>query len=240
MMTRRTFLTAEWRYLAMLNYTVDPSVLRRLVPRGTELDSYGGDTFVSVVGFRFLSTRVFGWGFPFHRNFEEVNLRFYVRRNTAEGWRRGVVFVRELVPRRAIAFLARACYGEPYLALPMRYRIEHTPEKVSVEYGWRRRGTWESVRAAAEGRPESIQSGSLEEFITEHYWGYTARQAGCSEYQVEHPRWQVWRAVEARLEAEVSSLYGDAFVESLSARPASAFIADGSPVIVRQGAKVLE
>jgi len=208
-------------------------VLKSLVPPGTELDFYRGDTFVSVVVFRFLSTKVFGWGFPFHRNFDEVNLRFYVRRKTAEGWRRGVVFVRELVPRRAIAFVARAYYGEPYIALPMRHRIDHTVEKIRVEYAWLRQGTWESVHAAAEGQPETIQNGSVEEFITEHYWGYTARRAECSEYQVEHPRWQVWRAAEATLDAEVSSLYGDTFVESLSARPASAFIADGSPVVVR-------
>ncbi len=239
-MKTRTFLTAEWRYLAMLNYAVDPSVLKRFVPPRTELDSYRGDTFVSVVGFRFLSTRVFGWAFPFHRNFEEVNLRFYVRRNAAEGWRRGVVFIRELVPRRAIAFVARACYGEPYTALPMRHRIDHTMQKIRLEYGWQRRGRWESLHAAAEGPSETIQNGSVGEFITEHYWGYTARGVECSEYQVEHPRWQIWRAAEATLNADVSSLYGDAFVESLSARSASAFIADGSPVVVRRASDLSE
>ena len=186
---------------------------------------------------RFLSTKVFGCAFPFHRNFEEVNLRFYVRRRIAEGWRRGVVFIRELVPRRAIAFVGRTCYGEPYTALPMRHRIDHTIEKIRVEYEWRRQGKWESVCAAAEGQPKTIEKGSLEEFITEHYWGYTARRAACSEYQVEHPPWHVWRAPEATLEADVSTLYGDVFVESLSSRPASAFIADGSPVVVRNASE---
>ena len=238
-MKARAFLTAEWRHLVMLNYVVEPSVLKRFVPPGTELDFHGGQTFVSVVGFRFLRTRVFGWAFPFHRNFEEVNLRFYVRRQAAEGWRRGVVFLRELVPRRAIALIARTCYGEPYTALPMRHRIDLTTEKIRVNYGWRRQGRWESVRAAAEGRPRAVEDGSLEEFITEHYWGYTARKAACSEYQVEHPRWQVWRALEATLEADVASLYGEVFAESLSSRPASAFIADGSPVVVRQTSKCL-
>ncbi len=239
-MKASAFLTAEWRHLAMLNYAVDPSVLKRFVPPGTELDSHRGDTFISMVGFRFLRTRVFGSAFPFHRNFEEVNLRFYVRRHVAEGWRRGVVFIREMVPRRAIAFVARTCYGEPYMALPMRHRIDQTSEKIRVEYEWQRQGKWESMRAAAEGQPEAIENGSLEEFISEHYWGYTARKASCSEYQVEHPRWHVWRAIEATLEAEVLTLYGDAFVESLSSRPASAFIADGSPVVVRHACELSE
>lgn len=239
-MKARTFLTAEWRHLVMLNYAVDASVLKGFVPAGTELDYYRSDAFISVVGFRFLRAKVFGLAIPFHRSFEEVNLRFYVRRQVAEGWRRGVVFIRELVPRRAIAFIARRCYGEPYTALPMRHRIDHTTERIRVEYGWQRQGRWESVCAAAEGQPKAIENGSLEEFITEHYWGYTARKAACSEYQVEHPRWQVWDALEATLEADVSTLYGDAFVESLSSPPASAFIADGSPVVVRQACEFAE
>jgi uncharacterized protein len=239
-MKAHTFLTAEWRHLAMLNYVVDPSVLKRFVPSGTELDSYQGDYFVSVVGFRFLNTRVLGWAFPLHRNFDEVNLRFYVRRHAPEGWRRGVVFIQELVPRRAIAFVGRTCYGEPYRALPMRHRIDHTVEKICVEYGWQLQGRWESMRAAAEGQSKPIEHGSLEEFITEHYWGYTARKAACAEYQVEHPRWQVWRAVEATLDADVPTLYGDSFAESLSSRPASAFIADGSWVVVRRRSEFSE
>jgi uncharacterized protein len=229
------FLTAEWRYLAMLNYVVDPAILSPFVPVGTELDSYQGNYFVSVVGFRFLNTRVRGWAIPFHRNFEEVNLRFYVRRRAAEGWRRGVVFIRELVPRRAIAFIARAFYGEPYTALPMRHKIDHSPREIGVEYGWRFQGKWESLRAASAGAAKPIASGSLEEFITEHYWGYTARAAASAEYEVEHPHWEIWSAEDAALQADVAALYGATFSRSLEARPASAFIADGSPVVVRRG-----
>jgi uncharacterized protein len=227
------FLSAEWRYLVMLNYVVDPDVLKSLVPDGTELDFYGDRTFVSVVGFRFTRTRIFGISFPLHSDFEEVNLRFYVRRKTDAGWRRGVVFVRELVPRRAIAFIARVFYGEPYLALPMRHHIDLSGNGVRVEYSWRRHGKWESIYAAGNGQPQSIQNGSEEEFITEHYWGYTARPAGCNEYQVDHPRWQIWHAAQAALNADIASLYGECFVESLATEPSSAFIADGSSIAVR-------
>ncbi len=217
----------------MLNFAIDPSILRPFVPTGTELDSYRGITHVSVVGFHFLDTRVWGVGFPFHRDFEEVNLRFYVRHRSGEEWRRGVVFIRELVPRRAIAFIARTFYGEPYSALPMTHSIERSDSQIRVEYAWRCAGRWESLHVRGSGEPQPVESGSEEEFITEHYWGYTSRTDGCSEYQVEHPRWQVWRGIEAGLDADVASLYGERFVESLSAQPASAFIADGSPIAVR-------
>src|SRR5581483_4853719 len=230
----KAFLTAEWRYLAMLNYAVDPRLLQPLVPSGTELDFHVGTTFLSVVGFRFLRTRVFGVPFPLHRDFEEVNLRFYVRRKTDGGWRRGVVFIREIVPRRAIAFVARTFYGEPYIALPMRHGIKLSGVGVSAEYAWRRAGRWESLRAVGVSQPREIESGSEAEFITEHYWGYTACKAGCHEYEVEHPRWQVWHCSEAHLDADIGALYGGQFVETLSHAPTSAFIADGSPVAVRR------
>jgi len=119
------FLTANWRYLAMLNYVVDPQLIDPLVPAETEIDFENGETFLSVVGFLFLDTRLLGLPIPLHRDFEEVNLRFYVRRKSADPSRRGVVFIRELVPRRAIALVARTFYRENYVAVPMRHEIEH-------------------------------------------------------------------------------------------------------------------
>src|SRR5690242_18659576 len=187
----------------MLNYAVDPKILEPMVPPGTELDFDNGQTFLSVVGFLFLNTRLLGLPIPLHRDFEEVNLRFYVRRKSADTWRRGVVFVRELVPRVAIATVARVFYGEPYTALPMRHAITDNETGVSVEYGWRRGRKWEEIRmTASPGQPQSVAAGSHEEFIIEHYWGYTANRQ-TSEYRVEHPRWRIWPATTATLKADV-------------------------------------
>jgi len=231
------FLTAEWRSLVMLNYAVDPAILHPLLPRGVELDLWQGEALVSVVGFLFLRTRMLGCAIPFHENFEEVNLRFYVRRREADGWRRGVTFVREIVPRRAIAWTARALYNEPYLACPMRHVV--TQEK--CEYAWRFRGEWHRIAAEIRGQPASMAPGSAEEFIFEHYWGYTAqRDGGTVEYQVEHPSWSVWTAENPRLECDVGAIYGLVFAEALRAPPRSAFVADGSPVTVRGGRRIRE
>jgi len=228
----KPFLTANWRYLAMLNFVVDAKIIAPLVPPGTEIDFENDETFLSVVGFLFLDTRLLGLPIPLHRDFEEVNLRFYVRKKSADTWRRGVVFVRELVPRRAIALVARTFYGENYVALPMKHQIDHADLKLSVEYSWRRGHNWESLKMSASGESQSIAAGSHPEFITEHYWGYTSVRGGCSEYRVEHPRWKIWSAETSKLSADVAALYGDQFVESLTAVPCSAFIADGSPIEV--------
>jgi uncharacterized protein YqjF (DUF2071 family) len=230
----KPFLTANWRYLAMLNYVADPIILTPLIPAGTELDFENGEAFISVVGLLFLDTRLLGLPIPRHRDFEEVNLRFYVRKKSADTWRRGVVFVRELVPKRAIATIARTFYGEPYLALPMKHEIEHVDLRLKVAYSWRRGSKWESLSMTATGEPAAIPAGSHAEFITEHYWGYTCVRGGCSEYRVEHPRWKIWHAETFELRADVAKLYGEQFVGTLSAPPRSAFIADGSPITVER------
>ncbi len=240
---RRVFLTAEWRHLLVLNYSIDPSVLKPLTPVGTELDRFEGRTYVSMVGFMFLNTRVLGVRMPLHQNFEEVNLRFYVRRQTSEGIRRGVVFVREIVPRWAIATVARVFYNENYASMPMRHTVVLQRGEISagseVEYGWRHRGQWNMLRGTLSGAPELAKEGSLEQFITEHYWGYARqRNGGSVEYEVAHPRWRVWPAATSEFKCDVPRIYGDAFVNCLSAPPQSAFVADGSEVELYRGTKL--
>ena len=235
------FLTAEWRHLAMLNYDADPAVLVPFLPRGTELDLWQGRALVSMVGFLFLQTRVRGIPIPFYRNFEEVNLRFYVRRRAEEGWRRGVVFVKELVPRAAIALVARRFYHEPYLALPMSHRIEGAQDSVrSAEYSWRFQQRRNFLRVVTSGAAQPLVAGSEAEFITEHYWGYNAQPDGSTlEYRVEHPRWRVYAAADATFDCDVAGLYGETFCACLSGPPASAFLAEGSAITVRRGVRLV-
>lgn len=238
----KPFLTAEWRTLTMLNYEVGPDLLRPYLPAGTELDTHNGVLYVSVVGFLFLHTRVLGMPIPFHRNFEEVNLRFYVRRRTPDEWRRGVVFIKEIVPRRAIAAVARWVYNENYVALPMRHTIQlpsSQSNEGTAEIGWRTRSRWDTLHVEFEGEPVLPEPGSEEEFITEHYWGYTRqRDGGTKEYRVEHPQWRIWRATRAELACDVGEVYGEQFVEPLSVAPVSALVAVGSDVRVGNGASI--
>lgn len=236
------FLTAEWRYLAMLNFEVDRGALAPLVPRGTEVDEWQGSTYLSAVGFLFLGTRVLGLPIPFHRDFEEVNLRFYVRRKTVAGWRRGVAFVKELVPRAAVAMLARALYNEKYVAVPMSHEIKRArdePGRVeSVAYEWTIAGRRNRLSLSVASEPRPLVPGSHAEFIAEHYWGYSVqRGGGTCEYEVRHPPWRVATAVQAGLDCDVNHLYGE-LGRFLLGAPASAFLADGSEVAVSHGARL--
>ena len=261
------FLTAEWRDLVILNYEVDPALLAEYVPRGTEIDSHGGKTYISLVGFRFLRTRLFGAiPIPFHTNFDEINLRFYVRRREGDAVKRGVVFIREIVPRRAIAAVARLAYGERYECRRMRHTLRrNVPEAagshadspgaapaaseaprllraasrasgIEAEYQWLSGCKWGGLRVEAAGEPSLPADGSLEQFITEHYWGYAAqRDGGCVEYEVRHVPWRVWRCTAAAFDGYATDLYGRALAEVVARPPDSAFLAEGSAVQVLAG-----
>jgi uncharacterized protein YqjF (DUF2071 family) len=230
------FLTAEWRYLAMLNYAVDPALLAPLVPRGTELDEFQGKNYVSLVGFRFERARVRGIWIPFHSDFDEVNLRFYVRRAAGSDVRRGVVFVREIVPRWAIAKVAQAWFGEKYIALPMAHKVvEPTSEggRIQTEYRWRFHGKWNAVRADCSARPTLPAADSRDAFFVEHYWGYARdRKGGTLEYRVEHDRWRTWPVSQAAFEGDASEAFGPELARCLGRAPDSALMAEGSTVAV--------
>ncbi len=239
------FLTAEWRHLAMLNYEADPRLLASFIPDGTELDRWHGKVFISLVGFRFLRTKLFGLlPIPMHSNFDEVNLRFYVRRQadnqTDTEVRRGVVFIREMVPRRAIAFVARTFYNENYVALPMAHEIRSVGDHgLSVAYRWRGGKRWNEINLETAGNPELPAEGSEEQFITEHYWGYAARPGGgCVEYRVTHPSWSVWQSRQSAFEGDGEEFYGKEIAEVLRGKPQSAFLAEGSAVTVMRGQRL--
>lgn len=220
----------------MLNYEIPPEVLSPLVPKHTVLDLFEGRALASIVAFRFLDTRVLGIPVPFHRHFDEVNLRFYVKREMTDGSvRRAAVFIRELVPRRAIAFTARLFYNEPYQTVPMHSRVPPAlmTSPGRLMYGWFSHGKHSHASATTVGSPLPLERGSEAEFIAEHYWGYTSQRDGSTvEYQVAHPSWRVWQATAPSFDANVSDLYGNAFAAPLAAPPRSMFVAEGSRVTV--------
>jgi uncharacterized protein YqjF (DUF2071 family) len=234
----RAFLTAQWRHLPMLNFEVDQAILEPYLPRGLELDSWNGKHYVSLVGFMFLDARLLGIRIPFHGRFPEVNLRFYVRRPGTIEDRRGVVFIRELVPKWCVSFVAGRVYHESFLTVPMRYRIADASDAAApttVEYDWRFGGRWNRLHVEAAGAWRRPEAGSLEEFVVEHYWGYTRQpDGGCLEYSVAHPPWSIRCVTHAELDCDAVALYGPALGAALSRPAESAFLADGSGVSVRK------
>lgn len=233
------FLTAQWRSLAMLNYEIDPAILEPYLPAGTTLDAWNEKHYISIVGLMFLNTRLYGIPMPLHRDFEEVNLRFYVRRAINDELRRGVVFIKEIVPKRAIAAVARAIYNENYITMPMTHAFHSAGCAHRVTYEWGHPPAQHNLSIEVNGEPTMLRDDSEEAFIAEHYWGYAAqRDGGTLEYEVEHPRWRIWRSQGANLQCDIEQLYGSHFAPYITPLPDSAFLAEGSPVTVRKGIRI--
>lgn len=227
------FLTAEWKNLIMANYIIDPAVLKPYLPDKTELDLFNENAFVSLVGFMFMNTRLLGFKIPFHVNFEEVNLRFYVRYNDNGVWKRGTVFIKEIVPKAAISIIANTVYNEKYDTKKMRHIITESEKEIALSYQWKHRGKWNKIEAAVEKPAQAMITGSEEEFIAEHYWGYSKYNNSITfEYNVQHPAWKIFPVKNYLIDCDFTSLYGAAFSTLMDAKPNSVFVAEGSEVAV--------
>lgn len=231
----KKFLTARWQDLVMANYEIEPSVLEEFVPSGTELDLHNGKCFASLVGFMFLDTRVQGFLIPFHINFEEVNLRFYVKRETENEIRRGVTFIKEIVPKTAIAKVARTFYGEPY----EKWEMSHAKSKNELVYAWWKADERYKIAVTIGENMGVPVADSHGEFIIEHYWGYTKRSENrTDEYKVEHPKWELFGINDFEIKADFGKLYGEQFAFMNAEKPFSIFMAKGSEVSVYKGARI--
>ena len=219
----------------MANYEIEPSLLADFVPNGVSLDLHDGKCFVSLVAFMFLNTKVLRVPVPFHVNFEEVNLRFYVKRETEKEIRRGVTFIKEIVPRFAIAKVARTFYGEPYEA----WKMSHEKSGNDLRYDWWKGENSYYIKLEIGENTGVPDENSEGEFIIEHYWGYTKRGGNrTDEYKVEHPKWELYTIEDYEIKADFGKLYGAKFAVLNAQKPNSIFMAKGSEIAVYKGAKI--
>jgi uncharacterized protein YqjF (DUF2071 family) len=219
----------------VINYVVDPKILEKYVPPGTELDFFEGKCYVSFIGFLFENVRVLGLKIPFHSDFEEVNLRFYVRRFENGVWKRGAVFISEIVPKFAISFVANTFYNEHYRTLPMKHTLKVNENSREFIYQWKVNNNWNTIRVETDKNPVKIEVGSEAEFITEHYFGYNkVSETETIEYQVTHPRWQQYEVTKNNSAIDFEGVYGKefAFIKDLEAT--SVFLAVGSKISIEE------
>ena len=238
---RPVFLSADWHNLLFANYVIDPKVLTPFVPEGTNLNYHNGSCYISVVAFQFLNTKVFGFPAFTNRKFAEINLRFYVKRRLPDGSERsGVVFVKEIVPSRLIAWTARTLYGENYIAMDMDHQItaiSNQEKKVIYRCGVQELSN--RISAVVSQERATNGNGTLEAYITEHYWGYSGTdQNSTVEYEVKHPKWPVNRINDCSIDFDFESLYGTPFRLLSEIEPTSVLYCKGSDITVHFGAKV--
>lgn len=226
-----TFLKAHWQNLIMANYEIDPSILLPYLPKGLELDFHNGKTYVSLVGFLFKDTSIFNIPIPFWGTFEEVNLRFYVIRKEKNTMKRGVVFINETVPNKIVAWVANKLYKEHYIAIPTRHNWNLNQEKKEIQYEWKVKSKWNSIKVEASATKKKMEIDSIEEFIFEHYFGYTKVHAEHSiEYKINHPSWEINSIHNYQIDCDFAAFYGDNFKVLNTTIPQSVLLAEGSDI----------
>ena len=228
-----SFLKAEWRKLAIANYEVSPEILKKYLPAFTELDLWNGKYYVSLIGFMFLNTKILGMKIPYHINFEEVNLRFYVKYKEGDEWKRGVVFIKELVPKSALTIVVNTLYKEHYQTVSMSHKWRIDEASIYTEYNWIMNKQEQSFSIQADNEQIEIPIGSEEEFITEHYWGYTKiSNSKTFEYEVRHPRWKTYPIKNHSIKVDFELVYGKDFSFLNQQQPISVMLAEGSEISV--------
>ena len=231
-------IKAKWKKLVLANYAIEPSLLTKYLPLHTQHEYWNDRCFVSLVGFMFLETKILGMKFPFHSNFEEVNLRFYVRRPVQGGWKRGVVFIKEIVPLHAVTFIANTFFREHYETMPMKHSWKLSNERMEIEYQWKKK-EWNTLKVTTGSLPYDMVKGSQEDFFTENYWGYNRVHADLTlEYEVEHPPWKFYKPMEYFIQADFGRLYGPEFSFLTNESPYSVIVAEGSGITLKKGTEV--
>ncbi len=228
---KNPFLHTEWRKLIMINYEVNPEILTPYLPHGTELDSWNGKYYVSVVGFKFLNTKVMGIKFPFHINFEQVNLRFYVKRKVGDEIRHGVVFIKEIIDKTIVKMVAKMLYKENYIQQPMKHSWQEDADHLNIKYEWKLNGKWNSIAVKTGKILKDTLKDSQERFIAEHYWGNIQIKKNKSyEFKVEHEPWKIYSLVDYNIDVDFESVYGKSFECLQHQEPSSVFLVEGSEV----------
>lgn len=217
----------------MANYEIDPKLLIPYLPKGVKLDYFQGKCYISLVGFLFKNTSLFKIPIPFWGSFEEINLRFYVVREEAGEVKRGVVFINETVPNKIVAFVANKLYKEHYTAIPTKYNWQINKKEKHITYQWKVNNHWNCLKVKASAINEIMKIDSIEEYIFEHYYGYTkVNDCKTLEYKVIHPKWEINRISEYEIDCDFAQCYGQDFALLNHISPSSVMLAVGSNVEV--------
>ena len=228
-----TFLKANWENIIMANYAIDPEILAPYLPKGVSLDLYNGKAYVSLVGFMFKKTKLFNFPIPYFGTFEEINLRFYVIRKEGKQIKRGVVFINETIPYRIVAWMANKLYKEHYIAVPTKHEINNVSNSNKIKFEWLLNKNWNSIYVEASKECFAIKPNSFENFIYEHYYGYTkVNENKTLEYKLQHPIWNTYKILDYKIDCNFEAMYGESFSVLNQTKPEAVFIAEGSSVNV--------
>ena len=227
----KTFLTARWENLAIITYKIHPASLSIYIPPGLAADTINGDAFVSIVAFDFNDIKIKSLRIPFHVNFPEINLRFYVKDEN----RNGVVFISEFVDKYFVPFVANSVYNENYKRIRMKkvMKILDGDDVIHLNYNMNMKGREFNLNMKAKQESFIPGENTIEHFIKEHEWGFgKSRRGKLLSYKVVHPVWEVCPVTHFSHNFDFGLIYGNKWEMLNDEKPFNVMFAKGSEVKV--------
>jgi hypothetical protein len=223
-------MTASWKRLINMTYAVSPELLLPHVPAGVTLDCIDGKAFVGLVPFSFENVTMNRLRIPFHQSFPEINLRFYVKHRLG----RGVVFLRECAPKRAVVWLARKKYNEPYCCKKMKEKVRmFTDGTFSVAHSLWSNGIKNTVEVTARTTPVFPDKNSSAHYFKELELGFgIAHNKQTMLYRIHHPEWEVFPVVSYALNMNFGAVFGEKWAFLSAEKPLDVSLVKGSAVTV--------
>ncbi|HET8854857.1 MAG TPA: DUF2071 domain-containing protein [Salinimicrobium sp.] len=229
-----SLLTCHWRNLAFANYIISPEILEKYLPSYTKIDYFDRKCYVSLVGFQFKDIEIAGVKIPFYTDFEEINLRFYVKRFDGTTWRKGTVFISEIADKSVLKILANSFLHEKYQTLKTKQEVKENSDFIETGYSWKAGRNWQSIEMIGENSPKLVAEGTEPHFIMDRPWGYQKYDAlTTNEYEVSHPQWKILPVSTFDINVDFKESFGSAFSILNGILPHSVILAEGSLVSVK-------
>jgi uncharacterized protein len=182
-----TVMRQSWNDVSFLHWRYDPAVVRRLLPRGLELDVCEGAAWVGLVPFYISGLRPFS-------DFPETNVRTYATDRTGKS---GVWFFSLDAARLLAVIGARAGYALPYFWA----RMQVARDGAVVRYrSVRRYGPPAASDIEVRIGDPIVEQSELEIFLTMRLRLYAVRAGRLWKADVAHQPWPLQRASATRVE----------------------------------------
>ena len=234
---RKTLYAAEWREIVVINFEIDPKLLRNFIPPKTELDFFNETSFVTLMARACKNVKPYGWPIVFAKSIDQILLRFYVKRKVGDTWRRGVCLIRDYLPKRKASFFLNWMFKHSFTQVPIKRTSSNfesgLPTQLpTVEYQWTTGDYVNHIKVNARSQMRQQEQETKESFVLDHHYGYTVKEGKTYEYYVEYSPWAMWDAQSGSFDCDTENVFGRPFVRALKQRPASVFLARGSDVII--------
>lgn len=205
----------QWRDVLFLHWPAPPQWLSDQLPAGLAVDTFQGEAWVSLVGFRLQQVRLRGWpALPFCSQMLELNFRTYVRHRGEPA----IHFLAMHADHRLLVAAARCLTPLPYSLAQLAYAGPDTACSFFCRPHYSRTPLLAAQFSLGDGRRQAIP-GTLDDWLTERYVAYVAgRDGDLLRMPVSHESWRLREIALRHCELDLQPLHG---------RPALCHYSDG-------------